>query len=97
MYAYKEIIIIDDPQQIYLSHPLPFLKGKRVEILIIAEDDLDETDYILQNKLLMQQITLSEQTHQQQTGEDLEDAKIIQERANGPFIEVFFGDLINYY
>ena len=82
---YKELIILDDPQQINLNHPLPFLKGKQVELLVIAED---ETDYVLQNKVLMQQINLSEQTHRQQTVEDLKDAKIIQERANGPFIEV---------
>ena len=68
MYAYKEILTLDNPQQINLSQPLPFLKGKKVEILIIVEDDIDETDYILQNKVLMQQIALSQQTHQQQTG-----------------------------
>jgi antitoxin YefM len=68
MYAYKEILTLDNPQQINLSQPLPFLKGKRVEILIIVEDDIDETDYILKNKALMQQITLSQQTHQQQIG-----------------------------
>ena len=67
MYAYKEILTLDNPQQLKLSHPLPFLKGKKVEILIIVEDDIDETDYILQNKVLMQQIALSQQTHQQQT------------------------------
>jgi hypothetical protein len=62
MYAYKEILILDDPQQITLRQPLPFLKGKKVEILIIVED---ETDYILQNEALMQQIALSQQTHRQ--------------------------------
>jgi antitoxin YefM len=68
MYAYKEILTLDDPQQITLRQPLPFLKGKKVEILIIVEDDIDETDYILQNEALMQQIALSQQTHLQQTG-----------------------------
>jgi antitoxin YefM len=52
---------------------LPFLKGKKVEVLIIVEDDSDEikseeSDYILQNKDLMQQIALSIQTHQQNAG-----------------------------
>jgi hypothetical protein len=40
MYAYKEILTLDNPQQINLSQPLPFLKGKKVEILIIVENVL---------------------------------------------------------
>ncbi|MGR8935767.1 MAG: hypothetical protein ACU837_15505 [Gammaproteobacteria bacterium] len=69
MYAYKEILTPEDPQQLNLSKPLPFLKGKKVEVLIIVEDGSDEikedeTDYVLQNKELMQQIALSRQTHQ---------------------------------
>jgi antitoxin YefM len=71
MYAYKEILTLDNPQQLNLSQPLPFLKGKKVEVLIIVEDEetqTDETTYILQNKNLMNQIALSEQTHRQQTG-----------------------------
>ena len=47
MFAYKEIITLDNPQQLNLKTPLPFLKGKKVEILIIVEDDIDETDYLL--------------------------------------------------
>ena len=70
MFAYKEIITLDNPQQLNLKIPLPFLKGKRVEVLVIVEDEAeeDETDYILNNKSIMQQITLSEKTHQQKTG-----------------------------
>jgi antitoxin YefM len=73
MYAYKEIITLENPQQLNLSQPLPFLKGKKVEVLIIVEDDFDEieseeTHYILQNQTLMQQIALSQKTHQQHTG-----------------------------
>lgn len=73
MYVYKEMLTIENPQQLTLSNPLPFLKGKKVELLIIVEEDFDqldasETDYILQNNDLMQQIALSQQTHQQQTG-----------------------------
>jgi hypothetical protein len=73
MYAYKEIITLENPQQLNLSQPLPFLKGKKVEVLIIVEDDFDEieseaTQSVLQNKTLMQQIALSQQTHQQHTG-----------------------------
>ena len=73
MYAYKEILTLDNPQQLTLSKPLPFLTGKKVEVLIIVEDDSDEinteeTDYILQNNELMEQIGLSEQTHQQKSG-----------------------------
>ncbi len=68
MYAYKEILTLENPQQLNLSQPLPFLKGKKVEVLIIVEDDIDETTYILQNQDLMQQIALSEQTFQQKIG-----------------------------
>jgi antitoxin YefM len=45
---------------------LPFLKGKKVEVLIIVEED--ETDYVSQNHALMQQIELSKKTHQERTG-----------------------------
>lgn len=66
MYAYKEMLTLDDPQHINLSQHLPFLKGKKVEILIIVEDeDEDETDYVLQNEALMQQIALSQKNHEQ--------------------------------
>jgi hypothetical protein len=73
MYAYKEILTLENPQQLNLSQPLPFLKGKKVEVLIIVEDDADEikpdeTDTLLQDQDLMQQIALSTQTHQQHTG-----------------------------
>jgi antitoxin YefM len=73
MYVYKEILTLENPQQLTLSSPLPFLKGKKVELLIIVEDDVDsmdapETSYVLQNSDLIQQISLSLQTHQQQAG-----------------------------
>jgi hypothetical protein len=45
---------------------LPFLKGKKVEVLIIVEED--ETDYVSQNYALMQQIELSKKTHQERIG-----------------------------
>jgi len=66
MYAYKEILTLDDPQQLNLKTPLPFLKGKKVEVLIIVEED--ETDYIAQNKVLMEQIESSNQTHEKRSG-----------------------------
>ncbi len=74
MYAYKEILTLENPQQLNLSKPLPFLKGKKIEVLIIVEDDTDEmvaeeeTDYILKNDELMRQIALSRQTYQKNTG-----------------------------
>jgi hypothetical protein len=54
MFAYKEILTLDDPQQLNLSKPLPFLKGKKVEVIIIVEDDEseDENNSILQNENL---------------------------------------------
>ncbi|MEY3759641.1 MAG: hypothetical protein RIR39_1132 [Pseudomonadota bacterium] len=73
MYAYKEILALENSLQLNLSKPLPFLKGKKIEVLIIVEDDTDEiiaeeeTDYILQNDELMRQIALSRQTYQQNT------------------------------
>ena len=66
MYAYKETLTLDNPQQLNLKSPLPFLKGKKVEVLIIVEED--ETDYVSQNHTLMQQIELSKKTHQERTG-----------------------------
>jgi predicted DNA-binding antitoxin AbrB/MazE fold protein len=39
MYAYKEIVIIDDPQRLVLKKPLPLRKGQRVEVFIVAEND----------------------------------------------------------
>jgi len=66
MYAYKEILTLDNPQQLNLKTPLPFLKGKKIEVLIIVEED--ETDYIAQNNALMEQIESSMQTHEQRSG-----------------------------
>lgn len=39
MYAYKEVVTIDDPQGLVLNKPLPLRKGHRVEVFIIAEND----------------------------------------------------------
>lgn len=39
MYAYKEILTIDDPQRLVLNKPLPLRKGQRVEVFIVAETD----------------------------------------------------------
>ena len=39
MYAYKEIVTIDDPQRLVLKEPLPLRKGQRVEVLIVAEEE----------------------------------------------------------
>ncbi len=73
MYAYKETLTLENPQQLNLSRPLPFLKGKTVEVLVLVDDDndeiiSDETNAILQDKGLMEQITLSAQTYQQHSG-----------------------------
>ena len=43
MYAYKEIITIDDPQHLTLSHALPLQKGQKVEVLILAEVETQAT------------------------------------------------------
>ena len=36
MYAYKEILTIDDPSTLTLAQPLPLAKGQQVEVLILA-------------------------------------------------------------
>lgn len=45
MYAYKEIITLDDLQHITLKRPLALKKGQRIELLILADED-DELDAI---------------------------------------------------
>jgi len=37
MYAYREQIILDNPQRLILSKPLPLRSGQSVEVLVIAE------------------------------------------------------------
>ena len=44
MYAYKEIITVDNLQQLTLSKPLKLPIGKKVEVLVIAEDDGESMD-----------------------------------------------------
>ena len=46
MYAYKEIITVDNLQQLTLSKPLNLPIGKKVEVLVIAEDDGESLDDI---------------------------------------------------
>ena len=48
MYAYKEIITVDNLQQLTLSKPLPFPLGKKVEVLIISEDDDENLEEVRQ-------------------------------------------------
>ncbi len=38
MYAYREVIILDDPQKLVLSKPLPLASGQSVEVLVVADD-----------------------------------------------------------
>jgi hypothetical protein len=46
MYAFKEIVTIDDPQRLVLKKPLPLRKGQRVEVFIVAEGDGDELEQL---------------------------------------------------
>ena len=39
MDAYREVLVIDDPKRIEFRSALPFQKGQRVEVLVLAEDD----------------------------------------------------------
>ncbi|MDO8813103.1 MAG: hypothetical protein Q7J38_13890 [Gallionella sp.] len=36
MYAYKEILTINDPSTLKLARPLPLAKGQQVEVLTLA-------------------------------------------------------------
>lgn len=45
MYAYKEIITLDDLQHITLKRPLALKKGQRIELLILADEN-NELDAI---------------------------------------------------
>ncbi|MEI6543735.1 MAG: hypothetical protein WCL60_09445 [Methylococcales bacterium] len=46
MYAYKEIMTVDNLQQLTLNKPLKLPIGKKVEVLVIAEDDGDSLEDI---------------------------------------------------
>ena len=46
MYAYKEVVTIDDPQRLVLKRPLPLRKGQRVEVFIVAEGDDAELELL---------------------------------------------------
>lgn len=46
MYAYKEIITLDDLQHITLKRPLLLKKGQKVELLILADNEDEELEAI---------------------------------------------------
>ncbi len=46
MCAYKEIMRVDNLQQLTLNKPLKLPIGKKVEVLVIAEDDGDSLEDI---------------------------------------------------
>ena len=46
MYAYKEILTINDPSILTLAHALPLAKGQRVEVLILAASEDQELENI---------------------------------------------------
>lgn len=46
MYAYKEILTINDPSTLKLAHPLPLAKGQQVEVLILATGKDQELENI---------------------------------------------------
>ncbi len=48
MIAYKRYVTIQDPQQIVLSD-LPFRAGQRVEVVMIAEEDMNARLTALKN------------------------------------------------
>jgi hypothetical protein len=37
MYAYREIMILDDPQKLVLREPLPLKTGQVVELLVVSD------------------------------------------------------------
>ena len=46
MYAYKEILTINDPSTLKLARPLPLAKGQQVEVLILATGKDQELENI---------------------------------------------------
>lgn len=46
MYAYKEILTINDPSTLKLTRPLPLAKGQQVEVLILAGGEDQELENI---------------------------------------------------
>lgn len=46
MYAYKEIITLEDLQHITLKRPLALKKGQKIEVLILADDENEELEAI---------------------------------------------------
>jgi hypothetical protein len=40
MYAYREVIILDDLQKLVLNQPLPLASGQLVEVLVVADNTI---------------------------------------------------------
>ena len=49
MFAYKEILTLDDPKTLVLAKPLPLRKGQKVEIVILAVDEDEELEQLRAN------------------------------------------------
>ena len=60
MYAYKEIITLDDPQHLTLSRPLPLQKGQQVEVFVIAKEKVDKESQVALLKLLLDSPEMSD-------------------------------------
>ena len=56
MYAYQETLTLNNLQQLTLSKPLTLPIGKKIKVMIIAEDETDDLDSI-RNQLQQQGIT----------------------------------------
>ena len=46
MIAYKESLILNDPQTLVLSKPLPLPKGQRIEVVILAMNEDVELEQV---------------------------------------------------
>lgn len=46
MFAYKEILTLDDPRTLTLSQALPLPKGRRVEVLVIDQEGDDALEAV---------------------------------------------------
>lgn len=44
MYAYREIVTIDDPKTLVLSKALPLRKGQRIELVVLAQNEDEELE-----------------------------------------------------
>ena len=59
MFAYNEILMIDDPGVLKLAHPLPLPKGRRIEVVILDRDE-DQALEALRDTIAAREVTAND-------------------------------------